>query len=58
MLHWLQGRLEDTAGVSRESSPDLKEWLDELSDLRSKTGTGKPGTPLGELIDDLREERN
>jgi hypothetical protein len=53
LLQWLQDRLEN----AEPSAPDTAEWLAELAELRARTGTGVPGTPIDEIIDDLREER-
>lgn len=33
------------------------EWLGELHRLRAAVGTGVPGTPTEQIIDELREER-
>ena len=33
------------------------QWLKELRHLRATTGTGVPGTPSEQIIDELREER-
>lgn len=57
LLGWLQRRL---ASPPKPSSPDTnkrREWLNELSELRTKTRTGTSGIPLQQLVDELREDR-
>ncbi len=39
------------------SLEDRKQWLAELAELRARTGTGKFGAPLQEIMDEIREDR-
>lgn len=57
LLEWLQSRLPAQRSVQVPSLEDRKQWLAELAELRARTGTGKVGAPLQEIMDELREER-
>ncbi len=57
LLEWLQSRLPGKREVQVNSLEDRKQWLAELAELRARTSTGKVGTPLQEIMDDIREDR-
>ncbi len=57
LLEWLQRQLAAGRNATALEPKRRQEWLAELAELRSRTHTGKPGVPLQELMDDLREDR-
>lgn len=44
-------------GLSQGSAERRRMWLEELRQVRNQNVTGKTGTPLQQVMDDLREER-
>jgi hypothetical protein len=57
LFEWLQSRVPSKLAGTIKSSDDRKQWLAELAELRTLTQTGKLGTPLQQIMEDLREER-
>ena len=57
LLEWLQSRLPGKQEVQMNSLEDRKQWLAELAELRARTGTGKFGAPLQEIMDEISEDR-
>jgi hypothetical protein len=54
LLTWLQARLTAPPEASQPSSGDQSQWLTELLALRAQWSTGKPGTAVEELINEIR----
>ena len=54
LLSWLQARLAASPGAIQPSAGDQPQWLAELRVLRMQCSTGKPGTPVEELITEIR----
>lgn len=52
LLTWLQGRLSTTAAAPVSNANP--EWLKELRSLREGLSTGKPGTPVEQIISEIR----
>ena len=48
------GRLPEN---SLAAKVERSQWLDELRQLRESVTTGTQGTPLSEILDDLRADR-
>ncbi len=48
------GRLPEN---SQAAKVERSQWLDELRQLRESVTTGTQGTPLSEILDDLRADR-
>ncbi len=48
------GRLPEN---SQTAKVERSQWLDELRQLRESVTTGTQGTPLSEILDDLRADR-
>ena len=59
LLAWLRGQLEEPTKPLRPSrtQAELIQWMSELAVLREQTHTGTAGTPLQEIMNDLREDR-
>ena len=57
LLEWLQGRLVAKRGPVAPVVNDRQQWLAELAELRARGATGKTGTPIQQMMDELREER-
>lgn len=57
LLTWLQRRLTSPPNPYSPDTDKCREWLNELSELRTKTRTGISGMPLQQLVDELREDR-
>jgi len=58
LLRFLGQQLADEASAPRASTTavDRTQWVDELRQLRDRMATGHSGTPLAEILDDLRSE--
>ena len=58
LLRFLGQQLADEVSGPRSSTTvvDRSEWLEELRQLRERVATGYSGTPLAEVLDDLRAE--
>jgi hypothetical protein len=54
LLSWLQARLAGSPGAIQPSAGDQPQWLAEARVLRMQCSTGKPGTPVEELITEIR----
>lgn len=48
----------DEAAVPQADAGSREAWLRELERRRERGATGKPGTPLQEILDDIRGERS
>ena len=48
---------EVMAESAKDDSGDRRAWLDDLRQSRERNDTGKTGTPLQQVMDELREER-
>ncbi len=63
LLRLLGQQLADEAQGERPSENsqaakvERSQWLDELRQLRESVATGTQGTPLSEILDDLRADR-
>ena len=57
LLEWLQSRLPAKREVQVNSMEDRKQWLAELAELRARGATGKTGSSIQEIMDDIREDR-
>ena len=64
LLQFLGQQLADEAQGVRPSenqqstAVDRSQWLEDLRQLRESVTTGAHGTPLSEILDDLRADRN
>ena len=64
LLRLLGQQLADEAQGVRPSenqqstAVDRSQWLEDLRQLRESVTTGAHGTPLSEILDDLRGDRN
>lgn len=64
LLRFLGQQLADEAQGVRPSenqqsaAVDRSQWLEDLRQLRESVTTGAHGTPLSEILDDLRADRN
>ena len=64
LLRFLGQQLaEESQGIRPAESPqavtlDRSQWLEDLRQLRESVTTGAHGTPLSEILDDLRADRN
>ena len=58
LLRFLGQQLADEASGPRSSMAvvDRSQWVEELRQLRERVTTGHSGTPLAEVLDDLRAE--
>ncbi len=58
LLRFLGQQLADEVSGPRSSTTvvDRSQWLEELRQLRERVTTGHSGTPLMEILDDLRAE--
>lgn len=54
LLAWLQGRLMRATVPQTPEAVDRPQWLDEVRALREQCSTGKPGTPVEQLISEIR----
>ena len=43
--------------TERPAAVDRAEWLEELRQRRERSATGKTGTPMQQIWDELREDR-
>ena len=48
---------EATSGSGVSAGEERRVWLEELRQVRERNATGKTGTPLQEIFDDIRGER-
>lgn len=48
---------EVMAESAKDDCGDRRAWLDDLRQRRERNDTGKTGTPLQQVMDELREER-
>ena len=53
----LSHRLFTSPRTTLEESEQRQNWLAELRAVRERNATGKVGTPLQQVMDELREER-
>lgn len=64
LLRFIGQQLADEAHGVRPSdnqqstAVDRSQWLDDLRQLRESVTTGTHGTPLSEILDDFRADRN
>ena len=58
LLRFLGQQLADEVSGPRSSMAvaDRSQWVTELRQLRESVATGHSGTPLAEILDDLRAE--
>ena len=49
--------VDEATSESAKVHEDRQAWLDELARRRARGVTGKVGTPLQEIFDDIRSER-
>ncbi len=58
LLRYLGQQLADEVSGPRSSTivVDRSQWVEELRQLRERVATGQSGTPLTEILDDLRAE--
>ena len=58
LLRFLGQQLTDEVSGPRSSTTvvDRSQWVEELRQLRERVATGQSGTPLTEILDDLRAE--
>lgn len=54
LLTWLQSRLLGSEPEGLPQSDDRSDWVDEVRALREQCSTGKPGTPVAQLITEIR----
>ena len=57
LLEWLQGRLRGSRSEPKRPLEDRKEWLAELAAVRARGTTGTSGSPIQEIMDEIREDR-
>ena len=43
--------------ITEGSRAQRERWIQKLDRLRNRGATGKPGVPLQEILDDIRDER-
>lgn len=63
-LEAVRRRAADVSAEKKRASPgpvaevpDMEAWADRLENLHRKYSTGKAGTPLQQIMDDLRGDR-
>jgi hypothetical protein len=56
LLLWLQSRLAHAPAAVAVRATDRRSWIGRLARLRQLGSTGRPGTPLQRIMDDLRGE--
>jgi hypothetical protein len=56
LLLWLQTRLAHAPAAVTVRPADRRSWMGRLALLRQRGNTGRPGTPLQRIMDDLRGE--
>lgn len=54
LLAWLQSLVEAKAPAASQRLSRRDTWLQKLADRRQRGVTGKSGTPISQLMDDLR----
>ena len=61
LLNWLQARLAERPGglvaQHTDTPAETEEWMAELEKLRESIDTGRAGISIGQLMDEIREER-
>jgi len=56
LLVWLQSLVTATARPAESNAARREAWLQRLAERRQRGVTGKTGTPLQQIMDDLRGE--
>jgi hypothetical protein len=54
LLTWLQGRLKQAPVSALPSTSATPEWLSDVRALRERCSTGASGTPVAQLITEIR----
>jgi hypothetical protein len=54
LLSWLQARLKAAPRAHQPAQSPTPVWLEEIRRLRESCTTGKPGTPVEQLVDEIR----
>ena len=54
LLEWLQPRMESIPRSVRRHRTSREIWLSRLAERRQRGATGKTGTPIRQLMDELR----
>ncbi len=54
LLVWLQSLVEAKPQVAQQRQPRREAWLQRLAERRQRGVTGTSGTPLQQIMDDLR----
>lgn len=56
LLSWLQSLVASKPEVAAQRSTRREAWLQKLAERRQRGVTGKSGTPLQQIMNDLRGE--
>jgi hypothetical protein len=54
LLGWLQSQVSKNFKPATKATVERWEWLRRLAERRARGRTGQPGTPLQQIMDDLR----